>query len=246
MVSDSLIKLKNAFKSFGKTEVLKGVDLELKEGETLVLLGDNGAGKSTLIKCLCGLDKFDKFDEFKIGEKSLTSKELDFKFMRNLGMEVVFQESSICPNQEIYRNIFATRHLKKFGIFIDKKAEIKVANELLKNYLNYTGAGLDAKSRALNLSGGERQGLAIARAIYFKSKILILDEPTTALGVLQQNKLMSYLQELQNKSIILITHSLNKAYEIGDRFVLLKGGKVAKTALKSEFENLEALYRFIE
>ena len=245
MASDSVIKLKNAFKSFGKTEVLKGVDFELKKGEILVLLGDNGAGKSTLIKCLCGFDKFDKFDEFNVNQKALSSKQINFKFMRNLGVEVVFQESAVCKNQEIYRNIFATRHIKKFG-FIDKKTEIKVANELLKTYLNYTGVGLDAKSKALNLSGGERQGLAIARAIYFKSNILILDEPTTALGVAQQNKLTSYLKELDDVSIILITHSLNKAYELGDKFILLKGGKILKTAQKSDFKTLDSLYRFVE
>lgn len=88
--------------------------------------------------------------------------------------------------------------------------------------------------------------MAIARAIYFKSNILILDEPTTALGVAQQNKLTSYLKELNDVSIILITHSLNKAYELGDKFILLKGGRILKTAQKSDFKTLDSLYRFVE
>lgn len=243
MALDKILELKNAYKSFGKTDVLKGVNLELFKGEILVLLGDNGAGKSTLIKCLSGFDKFDSYDEYKINLNLIRKKELTFKNMRNLGMEVVFQETSISPNQEIYRNIFATRHITKFGL-IDKKAEIKITNQILKEHLKYTGAGLNAKSSALNLSGGEKQGLAIARAMHFKSNILIMDEPTTALGVTQQNELTKYIKSLKGVSIILITHSLNKAYELGDRFVLLRNGIIEKRALKSEFENLESLYRF--
>ncbi|NLK65956.1 MAG: sugar ABC transporter ATP-binding protein [Campylobacteraceae bacterium] len=243
MALDKVIEIKNAFKSFGKTEVLKGVDFTLFKGETLVLLGDNGAGKSTLIKCICGFDEFDKFDEFKLNQNSLSKKDISFKKMRNLGIEVVFQENAVCKNQELYRNIFATRHITKFGL-IDKKKEIEITNEILKTHLKFSGAGLNAKSNALNLSGGERQGLAIARAIYFKSNILIMDEPTTALGVTQQNELSSYLKSLENVSVILITHNLNKAYELGKRFMLLKDGAIQKSALKSELPNLESLYRF--
>ena len=243
MALDKVIEIKNAFKSFGKTEVLKGVNLELFKGETLVLLGDNGAGKSTLIKCISGFDKFDKFDEFNINDKSIIKSQISFKNMRNLGVEVVFQESSVSQNQEIYRNIFATRHITKFGL-IDRKKEIEITNEILKNHLKFSGAGLNAKSTALNLSGGEMQGLAIARAIYFKSNILIMDEPTTALGVTQQNELSSYLKSLKEVSVILITHSLSKAFELGDRFVLLRYGKIEKTATKDEIKTIESLYKF--
>lgn len=240
MASDRVISLKNGYKSFDKTKVLKGINLELFKDEILVLIGDNGAGKSTLIKCLCGLLKFDSFDEFLINNKSVDLNKFSVKSARNLGIEVVFQENSIALNQEIYRNIFATRHIKKFGL-IDRKKEIDIANKILKDYMHFSGIGLDSTKNACNLSGGEKQGLALARAIYFKSGILILDEPTTALGVTQTNKLIEFLKELKDTSIILITHNFAKAYELGDRFVFLRNGAIGKSVLKAEIKGLEEL-----
>lgn len=244
MRSDNAISLKDAFKSFGNTKILKGVNFSLKKGEVVALLGDNGAGKSTLIKCLCGYEKFDKVSEFKIMQDDINLADFDLLQARNLGIEVVFQDSSLGLSQEIYRNIFATRHITKFGL-IDKKKEIEISNQILKDFLGFSGAGLDATSLVSNLSGGEKQGLAIARAIYFKSKILILDEPTTALGVNETKRFMGFLEKLkeQNLSIIMITHNLNQAFSIADRFVLLDEGKIKKELQKSEISDLNSLYR---
>ena len=153
MASDNAIELKNAFKSFGNTQILKGVDFTLRNGEFLALLGDNGAGKSTLIKCLCGYEKFDSFDEFKILQIPIAKDKFNLLKARNMGIEVVFQEGFLGGEQEIYRNIFATRHITKFGL-IDAKKEIDVTNKILKEFLGFSGAGLDATSKAKNLSGG--------------------------------------------------------------------------------------------
>ncbi|QKF91678.1 ATP-binding cassette domain-containing protein [Campylobacter sp. CCUG 57310] len=244
MASDNAIELKNAFKSFGNTKILKGINFNLKKGETIALLGDNGAGKSTLIKCLCGYDRFDKFDSFSVLDTPIKKGEFDLLKARNLGMEVVFQDSSLGLSQEIYRNIFATRHITKFGL-IDKKKEIEISNQILKEFMGFSGAGIDATSLASNLSGGEKQGLAIARAIYFKSQILILDEPTTALGVNETERFMGFLDKLkeQNLSIIIITHNLNQAFHIADKFVLLRSGVIEQELDKSEISDLNSLYK---
>lgn len=244
MASDNAIELKNAFKSFGNTKILKGINFNLKKGETIALLGDNGAGKSTLIKCLCGYDRFDKFDSFSVLDAPIKRGEFDLLKARNLGMEVVFQDSSLGLSQEIYRNIFATRHITKFGL-IDKKKEIEISNQILKEFMGFSGAGIDATSLASNLSGGEKQGLAIARAIYFKSQILILDEPTTALGVNETERFMGFLDKLkeQNLSIIIITHNLNQAFHIADKFVLLRSGVIEQELDKSEISDLNSLYK---
>ncbi|PSM52212.1 monosaccharide ABC transporter, ATP-binding protein [Campylobacter blaseri] len=239
-----MIKIKNAHKSFGKTEVLKGIDFSLKKGEVVALLGDNGAGKSTFIKCLCGFDKFDKTDEFSIFGKEIDKKRYSLKESRKLGIEVVFQENSLGLEQEIYRNIFANRHITKFGL-IDRKKEIAITNEILKNFLGFNGKGLNATTKALNLSGGEKQGLCIARAIHFNSKVLILDEPTTALGINEAAKFMGFLKKLKQKgmSVIIITHNLNQAFNIGDKFVLLRDGLIKSEFLKEEISSLDALYK---
>ncbi|MFL1705633.1 ATP-binding cassette domain-containing protein [Campylobacter sp. MOP7] len=244
MASDNAIELKNAFKSFGNTKILKGINFNLKKSETIALLGDNGAGKSTLIKCLCGYDRFDKFDSFSVLDTPIKQGEFDLLQARNLGMEVVFQDSSLGLSQEIYRNIFATRHITKFGL-IDKKKEIEISNQILKEFMGFSGAGIDATSLASNLSGGEKQGLAIARAIYFKSQILILDEPTTALGVNETERFMGFLDKLkeQNLSIIIITHNLNQAFHIADKFVLLRSGVIEQELDKSEISDLNSLYK---
>ena len=244
MASDKAIELKNAFKSFGNTQILKGVDFDLRSGETLALLGDNGAGKSTLIKCLCGYEKFDSFDEFVISKTPIIKDKFNLLKARDMGIEVVFQEGFLGSEQEIYRNIFATRHITKFGL-IDTKKEIEVANKILKEFLGFGGAGLDATSKAKNLSGGEKQGLAIARAIYFRSKILILDEPTTALGVDQSKRFMDYLKLLkeQNLSTIIITHDLNQPFNLADRFFFLRGGKGHKELPRSEISSIDELYK---
>ncbi|WP_169972907.1 MULTISPECIES: ATP-binding cassette domain-containing protein [unclassified Campylobacter] len=244
MASDNAIELKNAFKSFGKTKILKGINFTLKKGETIALLGDNGAGKSTLIKCLCGYDRLDKFDSFSVLDTPIKRGEFDLLQARNLGMEVVFQDSSLGLSQEIYRNIFATRHITKFGL-IDRKKEIEISNQILKEFMGFSGAGIDATSLASNLSGGEKQGLAIARAIYFKSQILILDEPTTALGVNETERFMGFLDKLkeQNLSIIIITHNLNQAFHIADKFVLLRSGVIEQELDKSEISDLNSLYK---
>lgn len=236
-----VLNLKNAFKTYGKTQVLKDINLELNSGEVISLLGDNGAGKSTLIKCLSGLENFDKA-KLTINEKKVNLKKYDIKSARDLGFETVYQESSVGLEQEIYRNIFLGREITNTFGFIDIKKEQEVSMHLLQNFLGLRGVGLSANSKVSSLSGGERQGLAIARAIYFDSKVVILDEPTTALAIKEVKKVLSFIKNLQEheKSCILITHNILHAYEVSDRFIMLDRGEI-KVDIKKDDISLEEL-----
>ena len=241
-----VLSLKNAFKSYGKTQVLKDINLELNKGEVISLLGDNGAGKSTLIKCLSGLDTFDKADLF-VNEKKVDPKKYDIQSARALGFETVYQESSVGLEQEIYRNIFLGREITNVFGFINTKKEQEISMDLLKNFLGLRGVGISPNSNVSSLSGGERQGLAIARAIYFDSKIVILDEPTTALAIKEVSKVLSFIKTLQKlkKSCILITHNISHAYEVSNRFIILEKGEIKADIKKDDISLLDLQNKLI-
>jgi len=232
---EQVLNLQNAFKNYGKTSVLKDINLELNKGEVISILGDNGAGKSTLIKCLSGLEKFDKANLI-INNKKVNLKKYDIKNARDLGFETVYQESSVGLEQEIYRNIFLGREITNIFGFVDIKKEQEVSMNLLQNFLGLRGVGINPNSNVSTLSGGERQGLAIARAIYFDSKVVILDEPTTALAIKEVSKVLTFIKTLQKheKSCILITHNISHAYEVSDRFVILERGEIKADIKKTD------------
>ena len=232
---EQVLNLQNAFKNYGKTSVLKDINLELNKGEVISILGDNGAGKSTLIKCLSGLEKFDKAN-LTINNKKVNLKKYDIKNARELGFETVYQESSVGLEQEIYRNVFLGREITNIFGFVDIKKEQEVSMNLLQNFLGLRGVGINPNSNVSTLSGGERQGLAIARAIYFDSKVVILDEPTTALAIKEVSKVLTFIKTLQKheKSCILITHNISHAYEVSDRFVILERGEIKADIKKTD------------
>ena len=235
-----VLNLKHAFKTYEKTQVLKDINLELNEGEVISLLGDNGAGKSTLIKCLSGLENFDKA-QMTINETKVNLKKYDIKVARDLGFETVYQESSIGLEQEIFRNIFLGRELTNAFGFINIKKEKEISMHLLQNFLGLRGVGINPDSKVSSLSGGERQGLAIARAIYFDSKIIILDEPTTALAIKEVAKVLNFIKTLQEyqKSCIFITHNISHAYEVSNRFIILERGQIKADIKKDDISLIE-------
>ncbi len=230
-----ILSLKNAFKSYGKSEVLKNINLELFVGESISILGDNGAGKTTLIKCLSGLERFDK-GEFSINGEPIQLNGYNIKKARGFGFETVYQESSLGLNQEIFRNIFLGRDITNTFGFIDIKKEQEISMSLLKNFLALKGIGINPNSKVSTLSGGERQGLAIARAMHFNSHVIILDEPTTALAIKEVQKVLSFIKEFQKlqKSCILITHNISHAYQVSDRFVILDKGEIKANISKKD------------
>lgn len=228
--NNDMVKMVDIHKWFGRVYAVRGVDFNLKRGETLGLLGDNGAGKSTLIKILSGYHVADKGEIYFDGNKVKIRSPRD---ARKLGIETVYQDQALAPNLSISRNIFMGREpIKGVGI-LDKKVMDEESMQALKNL------GLRLRSPDLpvvTLSGGERQGVAIARAIHFKAKCVILDEPTVALSVKEVNEVLDFIQQIKREGIssIFITHNLYHVYDIAERFVVMARGRKMADVKKEE------------
>ncbi|MBP8933459.1 MAG: sugar ABC transporter ATP-binding protein [Candidatus Atribacteria bacterium] len=228
--NNDMVKMIDIHKWFGRVYALRGIDFNLKRGETLGLLGDNGAGKSTLIKILSGYHTADKGEIYFDGKKVTIRSPRD---ARKLGIETVYQEQALAPNLSISRNIFMGREpLKGLGL-LDKK----VMDEESMQALNHLGLRLRSPDvPVITLSGGERQGVAIARAIHFKAKCVILDEPTVALSVKEVNEVLDFIQQIKREGIssIFITHNLYHVYDIAERFVIMARGRKMADVKKEE------------
>jgi len=225
----SLVKMAGVHKWFGKVHALKGVDFEVRHSEIVGLVGDNGAGKSTLIKVLSGYHLADKGEINFEGKRVNITSSLD---ARKLGIETVYQEQALAPNMSISRNIFMGRELVRSLGFMDKKAMDGGSMEALKSI------GLHLRSPdalIAMLSGGERQGVAIARVLHFKAKLVILDEPTIALSVKEAQQVLEFIKQLRKEgiSVVFITHNLYHVFPSADRFVVLtRGEKIADVEKK--------------
>jgi simple sugar transport system ATP-binding protein len=221
-----LVEGKGIAKNFGRIEALKNVNFTLGKAEVLGLLGDNGAGKSTLIKILTGLFPPDR------GEIRWDGEPVSFHSPRDAydkGVATVYQDLAIVDLMAIYRNVFLGREqaiTKGFGPFrwIDRK---KAHQDARKAILDMGIQIRDAEEPIARMSGGERQSIAIARAAFFNPKLLILDEPTSALSLRQTERVLKSVDEARNKgiSIIFITHNVYHVYPIADRFVILSHGE---------------------
>ena len=241
-----IVQMKNIQKHFGGVEALKNVELTLYEGEILGLVGDNGAGKSTLIKILAGAIPSDKGEIFFRGEKIHIKSPRD---SRELGIETVYQNLALIDNLTVPANVFIGREVKteKLGrIFniMDLKAMEKTTRGLL-DQLEITIESL--RERVRNLSGGQRQSVAIAKAVYFNAKVLLMDEPTAALAVAETEKAFSLIRRLRDKgvSIIYISHNINDILEISDRIMVLKTGKFVGVRKKKDTTKEEILRMII-
>ena len=222
-----LIKCTGINKWYGNLHALKDMDMTINKGEVIGLIGDNGAGKSTLIKIMCGVHKLDKGDLYFEGKKVSIENP---KSAMKLGIETIHQYSTMFFEMSIANNVFIGREPKKFGFnFLGLKDEKKMDYESMKAIKE---VGLDLRSPHIpvkELSGGERQGVAIARSMYFKSKMLILDEPTNHLSVKETFKVLEYIKGLKSLGIgsIFISHNLYHVHEIADRIIgMARGEKV--------------------
>ena len=230
---EPIIELKDIEKSFGKVNALQGISLKVHPAEVHCLLGDNGAGKSTMIKILSGVHQPTK------GEFLFANKPVSLQSPRealDLGIATVFQDLAMLPLMSITRNFFLGREPKKsFGplkVFDTATATTTTLEELRKIGIKLR----DTEQTVGTLSGGERQAVAIARAVYFGAKVLILDEPTSALGVQQSAVVLKYIVQAKANGIavIFITHNVHHAWAVGDAFTILNRGRSYGTFLKSE------------
>ncbi|MEL3907097.1 MAG: ATP-binding cassette domain-containing protein [Treponema sp.] len=219
-----LLEMHGIQKNFGTVKALRGADFNVKTGEIVGLLGDNGAGKSTLIKIISGLYGADS-GSFLFKGEPVDFRRYSVARARKMGVETVYQDRALGVQQPLWRNMFMGRHLKnRFGL-IDAAAEKKAARHLLAD-LGLGGDRLTPDTPAGVLSGGERQGIAIGRAMYFDAELVILDEPTTALAVNEVDKVLSFIQAVKEKgkSVIFITHTIDHVWQAADRFFILSHG----------------------
>jgi simple sugar transport system ATP-binding protein len=234
------IELRHVTKRFGSVIALNGVSMAVHPGEVHCLLGDNGAGKSTLIKVLSGVHRPSD------GEMLVGGVPTVFRSPRDAaeaGVATVFQDLGLIPLMSIARNFFLGREPVK-GVFPFRRFDIDHANRIARQALIDVGIQVRDPSQAVGtLSGGERQSVAIARAIHFGAKVIILDEPTSALGVHQAAMVLKFVIEarLRGLAVILITHNINHAYPVADTFTLLNRGRSMGTYRKSEISRDEVV-----
>ena len=229
---DPLIRLVNVSKSFGEVCSLENVDFEVNPSEVVGLLGDNGAGKSTLIKIITGYHRPDPGGEIYWNGQKVEN--LTVGRGRELGIETVYQERALAEQQTIWRNIFMGRELtNRYGL-LDVKRMRSETEKLMNEMMGFTSGAVNPETFIQTMSGGERQGVAITRALYFKAKLIILDEPTMGLSLSETKKVLSFVQEVRNqgKSVIFIDHNIFHVYPVADRIVVLDRGRVAGQFLK--------------
>jgi len=217
-----LVRMVGIDKYFGRVCALNAVDFSVKHNEIVSLVGDNGAGKSTLIKILSGFHTADKGDIFFEGKKVHLGSPRDAK---NLGIETVYQEQALAPHISISRNVFMGREISRFMGVMDGR---RMHEESMKTVEKLGLRIKDSRAMVEQLSGGQRQGVAIARVLYFKAKLVILDEPTIALSVKESQQVMDFMLQLRDEgiSVVFITHNLFHAFQIAERFVVLARGEV--------------------
>ena len=241
---ERLIELRDIKKSYGNVYALGGVNLHVDKGEVVGLLGDNGAGKSTLIKILAGAVRPTSGD---IIVRGSAVKGWNAARSREAGIETVFQDRALAVQQSIVRNIFMGNELANNLGFIDVAREVSEAGRLMRE-IGFTSKVFTPHSIVGQLSGGERQGVAIARAIYKQADLIILDEPTTALSLTETNKVFHFVRQVRasGRSIVFIGHNIHHVFDIADRFVVLDRGKVAMEAGRDKIKSAEDLIHFME
>ena len=228
-----LVQLRNAGKSYGNVRALHGVDLAVRPGQVTCVLGDNGAGKSTLIKIISGLHQHTE------GEFLVDGQPVQFTTPRQAldkGIATVYQDLAVVPLMPVWRNFFLGSEMT-LGPWPIRRLDIEGMKKTADEELRNMGIVLDNLDQPIGtLSGGQRQCVAIARAVYFGARVLILDEPTAALGVKQSGVVLKYVAAARERGlgVIFITHNPHHAYMVGDHFSVLRLGTMELSAERSE------------
>ena len=237
-----LLSMSNISKSFGEVDVLSDVNFEVGRNEIIGLVGDNGAGKSTLIKIITGVHPPSTGEIFYKGEK-ITRHSV--KRSRELGIETVYQERALADQQALWRNVFAGRELTyRFG-FLRVHQQKAETTQLIREHMGFTSKAIHSDSMVLSLSGGEKQGVAIGRALYFEADLIILDEPTEGLAPIIVNQLSTTIRRLKSEgiSILMAEQNLNFTRTNCDRAYILYQGRIQYQSLITELSQ-EAYERY--
>jgi D-xylose transport system ATP-binding protein len=235
------LELRGVSKSFGVVQALTDVDFEVRAGEVMALVGDNGAGKSTLIKSIAGIHPIDS------GEIVFEGREVHIsgpKDAAKLGIEVVYQDLALADNLDVVQNMYLGREAHDFLQRLNEPVMEQKTLETLRSLAVTTIRSV--RQRVASLSGGQRQSVAVARAVMWNSKVVILDEPTAALGVAQTRQVLDLIKRLreQGLAVVLISHNLVDVFEVADRITVLRLGRnvgVYERARTTQEEIVEAI-----
>jgi simple sugar transport system ATP-binding protein len=241
-----VIELRNVSKTFGEVRSLSGVNFAVNRGEIVGLLGDNGSGKSTLVKIVMGFYQPDAGGEIYFHGKRLD--DWSVARARGLGIETVYQERALCEKQPIWRNMFMGREPRTRWGLLDVKHMREESARLMSEHMGFTSAAVHPDNVVATMSGGEKQGVAITRALYFDAELVILDEPTMGHSLTETRKTLDFIGNIKKagKSAIFIDHNIFNVYPVVDRLYVLDRGKVAGVYEKSEItmdELIDRLYR---
>jgi len=217
-----VLELRGVTKSFGSVQALTDVDFEVRHGEVMALVGDNGAGKSTLIKCVAGIHPMDEGQVFFEGQPVSIHGPKD---AAKLGIEVVYQDLALCDNLDVVQNMYLGREEHDWFQRLKEPPMEAKTSETLKSLAVTTIRSI--RQPVATLSGGQRQSVAVARAVMWNSKLVILDEPTAALGVSQTEQVLALVRRLaeQGLSVVLISHNLHDIFEAATRITVLRLGR---------------------
>ena len=242
------VELRNVSKTFGEVKALQNVDFILGENEIVGLLGDNGAGKSTLIKIITGYYKPDEGEMYLNGQKI---DDLTVPKARKMGIETVYQERALAELQTLWRNIFLGRELINKAGFLKIKEMKQETHRLMVQSMGFTSAAVSPDSPIRTFSGGEKQGVAIVRALYFDADIIILDEPTMGLSLKETRRLIEFVRGIKEagKAAVFIDHNIFHVYSVADRVVVIDRGKVAGEFVTKDIsldDLMDKMYRVAE
>ena len=243
----SIIRLERVQKYFGAIQALKDITITIGRNEIVGLIGDNGAGKSTLIKVMTGVLAPSAGRMF-VRDNEIDLADYSVRMSHDLSIETVYQDKSLAEKQPLWRNFFVGRQITdRFG-FIDIKREKEIADQILKGAIGFRSAGITVDSTVANLSGGERQGIAIGRAMHYEADLIILDEPTVALAVAEVRKVIDFVRRIKTsgRACIYIEHNLAHVHEVADRLIVLDRGAIVAEILPKDMSVLELTEFLIE
>ncbi|GGM76696.1 ATP-binding cassette domain-containing protein [Dactylosporangium sucinum] len=230
MTDTPLLEVKKLNKSFGPVQVLRDVDFSAYAGQVTALVGDNGAGKSTLVKCLGGIYSIDSGDYYFDGKPVTVHGPRD---AAALGLEIVYQDLALCDNLDIVQNMFLGREIKSGLVLDDISMEQKAAETLASLSVRTVKS---VRQHVSSLSGGQRQTVAIAKAVLWNNRVVVLDEPTAALGVAQTAQVLELVRRLADNglAVVLISHNMNDVFAVADRIAALFLGQMAAEVRASD------------
>jgi simple sugar transport system ATP-binding protein len=222
-----IVRMEGVQKYFGAVHALRNIDLAIGRNEIVGLIGDNGAGKSTLIKVMTGVMPPSSGRIF-VRDRELDLSNYSVGLAHEMSIETVYQDKSLGEKQPLWRNFFVGRQITdRFG-FIKVREQKRIASEILLKTIGFRGVGITVDSTVKQLSGGERQGIAIGRAMHFNSDLIVLDEPTVALAVKEVRKVLDFVRRIKasGRACVYIEHNLAHVHEVADRMVVLDRGRI--------------------